>query len=204
MFCLCLFCGGVEKHCSFSSLGSCRISKSCCLLKQRWTELRCSPWASSMKLQLKESQEELLQVTMETKQLSGWWAWQWMTGGFACQTHSWINKTKLHYWEKLCLLMSCSDRYIDSFIPNWCLKKWPEAALTLWTLKDLKEVLSVPGRTPGRIVAQDTVENADKHAEVQWFCITLEGREQERRLGYLVNSEQGRYKQTFVIKFNSF
>lgn len=109
-------------------------SKSCCLLKQRWTELRCSPWASSMKLQLKESQEELLQVTMETKQLGGWWAWQWVTGGFACKTHSWINQTKLHYWEKLYLLMSCSDRYIDSFIPNWCLKKWPEAALTFRTL----------------------------------------------------------------------
>jgi len=55
----------------------------------------------------------------------------------------------------------------------------------------------VSRRTPGRIVAQDTVENGDKHAEVQWFCITLEGREQERRLGYLVNSEQGRYKQAF-------
>lgn len=137
---------------------------------------------------------------METKQLSGWWAWQWVTGGFACQTHSWINQTKLHYWEKFCLLMSCSDRYIDSFIPNWRLKKWPEATLTLWTLEDLKEVLSVSGRTPGRIVAQDTVENGDEHAEVQWFCIALEGREQERRLGYLVNPEQGRYKQTFNNK----
>ncbi len=115
--------------------------------------------------------------------------------------------TLLNKSDKIALLTETLFTYelllIDSFIPNWCFKKWPEAALTFWTLEDLKKVLSVSRRTPGRIVAQDTVENWDKHAEVQWLCITLEVREQEQRLGYLVKPEKGRCKQAFVIKYIS-